>query len=67
MTQNDPVTGYSMASGGDVVEVHLLLPTRQLSALNAAAARSRVTVGALLRSTIDDLLRVPAVGDPAAR
>ncbi len=66
MRPNEPVTGCSMAAGGDVVEVHLLSPARQLRALEAAAARSQVTVAALLRDTIDDLLRVPAGGGSAA-
>jgi CheY-like chemotaxis protein len=42
-----------------VVELQLLLPAGQLTTLEAMAARSQLTVGALLRRTIGDFLRSP--------
>ena len=60
MREHESGTDGPMATGHDVVELHLLLPARQLSALETAAARSQVTVASLLRTTIDDLLRAPA-------
>lgn len=44
----------------EVVELHLLVPVCQFTALEAVAARSQLTVAALLRRTIGDFLR-PAV------
>jgi hypothetical protein len=43
----------------DVIELHLLLPARQVSALRAAALRSELTVDDLLRRTIGEFLRPP--------
>ena len=47
----------------DEVELHLLLPAGQFSALEAAALRPELTVGELLRRTSGEFLRPP----PAAR
>jgi hypothetical protein len=43
----------------EVVELHLLLPVRQFTALEAVAARSQLTVATLLRRAIGDFLRLP--------
>lgn len=60
----------------EVVELHLLLPGCQFTALEAVAARSHLTVATLLRRTISDFLRPtagvcvkddPAVGWPTVR
>ena len=60
MGEHESGTDGPMATGHDVVELHLLLPARQLSALETAAARSHVTVASLLHTTIDGYLRTAA-------
>ena len=60
-TPRSSATGYlaSHAHATDMVELHLLLPAHQFSALEAAAARSGLTVAALLRRTVGDFLCPP--------
>jgi hypothetical protein len=53
----EPLVGPRMAVVNDEVELHLLLPSYQLSALEQAAARSVLTVPAVLRRAIGDFLR----------
>jgi len=49
----------SHADTTDLVELHLLLPAYQFSALEEVADRSELTVAALLRRTIGDFLGQP--------
>ena len=51
----------------DVVELHLLLPLNQVSALEAAAVRLELSVDALVRSAVGDFLRSPFVGEVTGR
>lgn len=44
----------------DVVELHLLLPANQVSALEAAAVRLELSVAALVRLAVSRFLRSPA-------
>jgi hypothetical protein len=58
MSRQDEIeTDCAMPPGTDVIEIRLLLPTSQFSALEATATRSDRSVAALLRSTIGDFLR----------
>ena len=61
----------ALSHAADVVELHLLLPSDQVSALEAAAVRLELSVDALVRSAVGDFLRSPAalgfVGDVAGR
>jgi hypothetical protein len=63
----DPGTDFPTGPGPDVVELQLLLPMRQLSALEAVAARSKLTVNGLLLETIDNFLQEHTSGYPMAR
>lgn len=63
--QEEFVTDCAMPPGTDVIEIHLLLPMSQLSALEAAAARSDRSVAAFLRGTIGDFLQSHAAGQPS--
>jgi two-component system, OmpR family, response regulator len=72
MTQqdlNDRLVAPSQAT--DVVELHLLLPSNQFSALEATAVRLELSVAALVRGAVRDFLRSPAaiglVGEVAGR
>jgi hypothetical protein len=55
----------------DVVELRLLLPSYQVSALEAAAVRLELSVAALVRLAISDFLQSPMtigfVGEVAGR
>lgn len=51
------MAGWRVTFQIDEVEIYLLLPMSQLAALEAVAARSERTVGALLRGIIGDFLQ----------
>lgn len=51
----------SPTRAAEVVELQLLLSAEQVSALEAAAVRLQLTVGALIRRAVQDLLQSPAV------
>jgi hypothetical protein len=55
----------------DMVELRLLLPSNQVSALGAAAVRLELSVDALIRSAVGRFLQSPAalgfVGEVAGR
>jgi hypothetical protein len=60
-----------LTRAADVVELHLLVPSDHITALEAAATRSHLTVAALVRRVLGDFLLSPAavgfVGEVAGR
>jgi hypothetical protein len=64
MSQQDEFVADCAMPGTDVIEIHLLLPSHQFSALEVAATRSDRSVAALLRGTIGDFLRAQTPGQP---
>jgi len=69
--QEEPESDTLMERTKDVVELQLLLPAHQFSALEAVAAQLEMTVATLLRRAIADLLRPRSaagfVGEVASR
>ena len=56
----DPgTTDRAALAGAEVVEVHLLLPARQASALEAAAHQQGLTTGQLIRRLVRGFLDEP--------
>lgn len=66
-----PTDHPAVSQGTEVVELRLLLPANQASALEAAAGRLELSVAALVRCAISDFLQSPAavgfVGEVAGR
>lgn len=56
-----PTDHPAVSQATDVVELRLLLPSNQVSALEAAAGRLELSVTALVRLAISDFLQSPAV------
>lgn len=52
--------GPAASHATDVVELRLLLPSNQVSALEAAAVRLELSVAALVRLAINSFLQSPA-------
>jgi hypothetical protein len=55
----DPL-GQWVPAEAEVVELELLLPTREVAALERAAQQQGLTVGQVLRRLVRDFLREPA-------
>lgn len=66
-----PADDTAVSQATDVIELRLLLPSNQVSALEAAAVRLELSVAALVRCAISDFLQSPAaigfVGEVAGR
>ena len=66
-----PPGGPAASHATDVVELRLLLPANQVSALEEAAVRLERSVAALVRLAVSDFLRSPVgvgfVGEVAGR
>jgi hypothetical protein len=59
--QDGTMVGSTTSLPSDEVELHLLLPARQLAALRATADRLELTVAGFLRGIIGSFLQSPAV------
>jgi hypothetical protein len=54
--------GGAIARENDMVEIDLLLPANQVSALEVAAVRAGLSVAALVRRVVSDFLQSTAAG-----
>jgi hypothetical protein len=66
MTSRDGIAGADQTvfpPTGEVVELMLLLPSNQFTALEATAGQMHLTVGQLLRRTVNQFLLQPVPGN----